>query len=112
MNKTMRPKASELGIWKAKTDGVRWSWLNIEADEIVLVDKRAPEAMKHKVRQCGSTFRLEIIESDEMHDGGYRVTTCGTNGKGATRHREFKTNLEAQKYAIKWLDYRIAVCVA
>lgn len=111
MNKTMRPKASQIGIWRVKTDGVRWSWLQIDPD-MTIVDRRSYGA-RTQVRLVGSTFRLEITESNDIYYiDGYCVTTCGSSGKGGTRHHHFKTNLEAQKYALKWLDYRIAVCVA
>ena len=99
--------ASEIGIWRSTANGMFWSWLPTRSDEIVLTDKRVQGSeIRTYVR---STFRLEITESNEIHADGYRVTTCGTSGKGATRHHFFKTMLEAQAYAIKWVDYRFGV---
>ena len=99
--------ASDIGIWRTSATGLFWSWLPIRADEIVLTDKRVQGSqVRNYVR---STFRLGITESSAIYEDGYRVTTCGSSGKGATRHHEFKTMVEAQAYALKWLDYRFGV---
>ena len=108
-NSEMTIKASDLGIWRPMgNDGLRWKWLSTDAHEIVLVDRRV-QGDSQKALTGSSTFRLEITESSAIYEDGYRVTTCGSSGKGATRHHEFKTMAEAQAYALKWLDYRVLV---
>lgn len=99
----MKIKASDIARTTWSPDGTSARIKMIPNEEQQIIDRRAAG------KQDQGTYRLNIVEAEHYGRTRYVVTTCGTTGKGATRHHTFTTVLEATEYALKWLDYRFTV---
>ena len=99
----MKVKASDLAriAWNADCTSARIKMVPNESQQVI--DRKA------NGKQDEGTYRLNIVEVEVYGRTVYVVTTCGTTGKGATRHHKFATVLEATEYALTWLDYRFKV---
>ena len=110
MTTTVKAKAEDMGFIEWLSDGTGvWRWRL--SPEVEIMDRTVgcvPQSVpQHKLAHSALTsFRL-VIREDER--GGYRVTTCGTHGKGGTRHRWFPTLIEALQYGLHWLNRRYGV---
>lgn len=118
---TTRIRPSDLGYLDWNYEGTRavWRW-RYSGSEIRVVDRERGES-PHRGK---GTFQATITATtrsmaapwrgidplDPLTD--WRVTTCGQNGKGATRHRECLTAAEAVDCLLAWLDRRYKVEVA
>lgn len=106
-----KAKAEDMGFIEWLSDGTGvWRWRL--SPEVEIMDRTVgcvPQSVpQHKLaRSAPTSFRLIIREDPEIE--GYQVTTCGTHGKGGTRHRWFATQIEALQYGLRWLNRRYGV---